>query len=133
MFVICAMILKDKEFPFTRTASKDLITDQHSHKFVLDSWDLDKVVEIINCVRERGNVVIPAFCDARHSDVREQKVSFGKYESHPRIQLRPVWYQSQTTAAATTPATTTEDRTVGISLLLSSTPHNSHLESFTTA
>ncbi|KAI3742879.1 hypothetical protein L1987_60577 [Smallanthus sonchifolius] len=63
-----------------------------SKNFAASSWNLDEVAEIVKCVKERENVVIPVFGDVHPSEVREQKGYFGeamsKHDSNPR---RGVW------------------------------------------
>ncbi|KAJ0680433.1 putative protein kinase RLK-Pelle-CrRLK1L-1 family [Helianthus annuus] len=62
-----------------------------SKNFSCNSWNLEEVAEILECVKERRNVVIPVFCDVYPSEVREQKGFFGvamsKYDIHPNIRV----------------------------------------------
>ncbi|KAI3761295.1 hypothetical protein L1987_51707 [Smallanthus sonchifolius] len=66
-----------------------------SKNFSANSWHLDEVAEIMECVKERRNLVIPVFCDVYPSEVREQKGFFGvamsKYDIHLKI---GVWRQA---------------------------------------
>lgn len=60
-----------------------------SKKFAANSWNLDEVAKIIECVKERRKIVIPVFYDVYCTDVRSQKGYFGeamsKYDTHPRM------------------------------------------------
>ncbi|KAJ0440996.1 putative protein kinase RLK-Pelle-CrRLK1L-1 family [Helianthus annuus] len=62
-----------------------------SKNFGANDWNLDEVVEIIECVKKRGNFVTSVYWDVRPSDVRGQTGYFGeamsKYDTHPRMKV----------------------------------------------
>ncbi|KAJ0680412.1 putative protein kinase RLK-Pelle-CrRLK1L-1 family [Helianthus annuus] len=62
-----------------------------SKNFGANDWNLDEVVEIIECVKKTGNFVASVYWDLRPSDVRGQTGYFGeamsKYDTHPRMKV----------------------------------------------
>ncbi|XP_076925371.1 putative serine/threonine-protein kinase PBL28 isoform X2 [Bidens hawaiensis] len=64
-------------------------------KFAVNSWYLDEVANIIECMREKRQLILPVFLNVSRSDVRTQKGYFGEvmseYDRHPRME---VWRNS---------------------------------------
>ncbi|PWA57141.1 toll/interleukin-1 receptor (TIR) domain-containing protein [Artemisia annua] len=60
-------------------------------KFVVNPWYLDEVAKIIECMKEKGQFVLPVFYNMSHYDVRTQKGYFGEvmseFDTHPRMEV----------------------------------------------
>ncbi|PWA50234.1 toll/interleukin-1 receptor (TIR) domain-containing protein [Artemisia annua] len=60
-------------------------------KFAVNSWYLDEVVKITECVKEKGQFVLPVFYNVSLNDVRTQKGYFGEvmaeYDTHPKMEV----------------------------------------------
>ncbi|KAM0060450.1 putative protein kinase RLK-Pelle-CrRLK1L-1 family [Helianthus debilis subsp. tardiflorus] len=80
---------KSKRLPVIKESRYFLII--FSKNFGANDRNLDEVVEIIECVKKRGNSVTSVYWDVRPSDVRGQTGYFGeamsKYDTHPRMKV----------------------------------------------
>ncbi|XP_035837110.1 disease resistance protein RPV1-like [Helianthus annuus] len=60
-------------------------------KFAINSWYLDEVAKIIDCMKEKRQFLLPIFLNVSRSDVRTQKGYFGdvmsEYDRHPRMEV----------------------------------------------
>ncbi|PWA62000.1 toll/interleukin-1 receptor (TIR) domain-containing protein [Artemisia annua] len=60
-------------------------------KFAVNSWYLDEVVKITECVKGKGQFVLPVFYNVSLNDVRTQKGYFGEvmaeYDTHPKMEV----------------------------------------------
>lgn len=60
-------------------------------KFAVNSWYLDEVTKIIECMQENGQFLLPVFHNVSRSDVQTQKGYFGEvmseYDTHPRMEV----------------------------------------------
>ncbi|KAJ8759150.1 hypothetical protein K2173_004157 [Erythroxylum novogranatense] len=75
-----------------------------SKDYASSSWCLDELVEIIECHRTHGQIVIPVFYEVDPSHLRKQShdvaVAFFKHQQNPKnAQKVPRWRDALTTAA----------------------------------
>ncbi|KAH0683050.1 hypothetical protein KY289_020802 [Solanum tuberosum] len=59
-----------------------------SQNYASSSWCLDELVKITQCMKLRGQIVLPVFCDVDPSVVRKQKANVGEFFAQHELDFK---------------------------------------------